>query len=848
MSVLDWNVLRQRLGWREAAGSLDRSGATAAHARDAVAGIVASFVTLAHCLSFSALIFAGQLSAGLPMALWGFMLATALVTLMSAGRTTLPPLLAGPRNPAVAVMAVLAATVSAAAFEKGMSAAAAAHHVLVALAIASTLTGLLIWALGAFRLGQAVRFVPYPVIGGFLAASGLLLILGGIRVGTGAALPNWQSLADLRASDVLARLVVTLAFALALYRLRRTSRGVEALPAVIIGAVLAVELVLWLVAGNAAAGWHLAMTGGARSWSPLTSLGGIDWEILGAAGVEIASIAGVSMAALLLDVSSLEVQRRAQADMDAEFRTNGAANLAVVAVGGLSVGHALNPSRLIDALGGRGRIAGLAGGLFVGLLLLSGLDLASLVPRPVLGGLLVFLGAGVLGEALKVPGRSSRPELALTLVIMGAIVGLGYLAGIVLGMVGACLLFAARYSRIGVIRRHVTRAELAAPVERSPEVARLLAEQGKRIHILWLTGFLFFGSSNGLYESIRHATAARGLFGRRWVVLDCSAVTGIDASAVLSFQKLANWAASSDVVLVFAAADQALLAELAAAGIVGDGASGRYFATRNEALEWAENELAISAGGTSGHGAPDFESWLGRELGGAAAARLISVYLERRELELGRDRVCPRRTGRHHRARGFRLGRRHRSRPRRPRRPRSPHDRGYGRRRDGLLPEPAASGFCRRRGAGHDLRTEPDRLRASFARGAPPLCGIPALRRACPLGPRRGSEPRDHRTSLAPAAAETGRRASGHPLLKVSEDQLRIAPCPRSVGHSGTRRKAADGGSSQTIGRRRHEPPDEARASRLPGWPAGQLSLGACRGTDCDGLGCDARDGNRRDA
>jgi SulP family sulfate permease len=638
VSLADWNNLRQRRGWRELVALLGAPGTAALHARDAFAGIVASFVTLAHCLSFSALIFAGSLSAGLPMALWGFMLATAVVTLMSAGRTTLAPLLAGPRNPAVAVMAVLAATVSAAAFEKGLSATEAAHHVLVGLAIASALTGALIWALGAFRLGQAVRFVPYPVIGGFLAASGLLLILGGLQVGTGSAL-SWGSLAEVSSASIAARLAVTVAFAAILLRLRRSPLGAQALPAVIVGGVVVIELALWLFAGDGAAGWHLAMTGGAQGWSPLASLGGIDWRILGAAAVEIVSIAGVSTAALLLDVSSLEVQRKAQADMDAEFRTSGAANLAVVAIGGLSVGHALNPSRLIDALGGQGRLAGLAGGLFVGLLLFSGLDLASLVPRPVLGGLLIFLGAGVVVEALKVPGRSSLPELALTLLIMAAIVGLGYLTGIVLGMVGACLLFAARYSRIGVIRRHVTRAEFAAPVERSPELARLLAEQGRRIHVFWLTGFLFFGSSNGLYENIRQATASRGLFGRRWVVLDCSGVTGIDASAVLSFQKLAHWAATSDVVLVIAAANPSLVAELTAAGLFGGAATGRSFVTRNEALEWAEDELARAAGGSSTPGVPDFATWLARELGEDVSRRLIAGYLEQRELEAG-EIVC----------------------------------------------------------------------------------------------------------------------------------------------------------------------------------------------------------------
>ncbi len=118
---------------RAPAGDMAQPGGIARGlARDAMAGMVASFVTLIQCLSFSALIFSGDLAASLPMALWGFLVATAGVTLLCGLGTTLPPLLAGPRNPAVAVMGVLAATVAAAAFEAGLSAEDAGRHVLVA--------------------------------------------------------------------------------------------------------------------------------------------------------------------------------------------------------------------------------------------------------------------------------------------------------------------------------------------------------------------------------------------------------------------------------------------------------------------------------------------------------------------------------------------------------------------------------------------------------------------------------------------------------------------------------------------------------------------------------------------
>lgn len=607
--------------------------------RDLLAGIVASLVALAHCLSFSALIFAGELSVAIPQAVWGFMVATAVVSIWIALQTSLPPVLAGPRNPAVAVMGVLAGVIAAAAAERGLDGAAAARHVLVALSIATVVTGALMLLLGAFRLGQIVRFVPYPVIGGFLGASGLLLIVGGLRVALG---PVGMSRVAEGALEIpmLLRLALALAFAALLLAMRKSRYGAASLPLAIVVAVVIVDL--WLLAAGSASGWFLDSRGGVAGWSPFAAPAGLDWRVIGHASVEIFSIAAVSVAALMLDVSSLEVQRRGEADMDAEFRNNGAANLAVVAIGGLTVGHALNPSRLIDQLGGTGRVAGLSGGIFIALVLVSGVDVAGLVPRPVLGGLLVFLGAGVLADAVKVPGRRGRPELALTLLIAVAIVGLGYLTGLVLGILGACLLFAARYSRIGIVRRYATRADLAAPVVRDADSSRMLAEDGQRIHVVWLAGYLFFGSSNGLYEALRdRLSRAEGSGRRRWLILDTSAVSGIDAAAILSLQKLENWARDAHVELVIASPPPALEDELVAAGLLGGTRSPRHFSSRNAALEWAEDQLIADLDRTAQPAAQGgaLEAWLGEELGPADAVRLVERYLERRDLGPG-DTIC----------------------------------------------------------------------------------------------------------------------------------------------------------------------------------------------------------------
>ena len=69
---------------------------------------------------------------------------------------------------------------------------------LVALSVSTLLTGILLYGVGALKLGQWLRFIPYPVVGGFLAASGILLITGGMEVVTqtelSLSLSSWAPL------------------------------------------------------------------------------------------------------------------------------------------------------------------------------------------------------------------------------------------------------------------------------------------------------------------------------------------------------------------------------------------------------------------------------------------------------------------------------------------------------------------------------------------------------------------------------------------------------------------------------------------------------------------------------
>ena len=291
----------------------------------------------------------------------------------------------------------------------------------------------------------------------------------------------------------------------------------------------------------------------------------VDWRVIAQSSAEIGSFCGVMAIALLLDVSSLEVARQKSGDLDQEFRSNGLANLLASVLGGFGGSLSMNACLLLDESGATTRWAGAIVGLGCALILFSGVDVGAFVPKAILAGMLIYLGAVILIELWNAPADSSWMEWGLTGVMTLVIINLGYFMGVVLGVIGACLMFALSYSRIGVIRRHLTRQEFSSNVERSPEQSRLLREEGKRVHVFWLSGFIF-GSSNGLFERIKRAIdAQRDKPAATWCSISARC-PGLDTSAVLSLVKLRNYCEEHGVTLGFSGLSDSMRASFERAG------------------------------------------------------------------------------------------------------------------------------------------------------------------------------------------------------------------------------------------------------------------------------------------
>lgn len=604
--------------------------------RDATAGLLASVVLIANVVSFGALMFPGDLSAGAPMAIWAMLIGSCIGGVWIALATTIPPLATGMDSPTGVALVLLSATAASGIVATGGSPQTAVQTVMLIFTVATVMSGALLYGLGACRLGSYFRFVPYFVVGGFMAATGCLLIAGGVRMAIGhgfsfgSLATTWEAMEEAKLAGAAGTLMVLLA-------LRRWVKSALAMPVALLAMWLAWAIVLRSLGVHGPDhGWYLPSLGALTTWSPFEAArtSHLTWSITAKLIPELLAVNIVTLISLVTKVSTLEVARQSAGDLDREFRAHGMASLIAAPFGGLTSSLQTGTSRLLEHAGGATRLSGVASALALGAVGLASLDLPALIPIPIVAGLVFYLGYTFLIDALSRPySQRAWLDLALAIGIMTVCIQYGYIVGVLGGLVCACLQFAISYARVGVVRRHVTRANFASNVNRSAEASAYLVEAGEAIQLYWLFGYIFFGSSEGVFERIRGDIEALPPGRVAYVILDFGLVSGADSSATVSLAKLRNFCQQHGTTLVYCSLSPAIHWALLRGGFFGGKSQHHSFADLNLALAWCENQLLAKAKLDTDTGLAGFEPWLQDQLGAHVASADLVAYLERKDVD-----------------------------------------------------------------------------------------------------------------------------------------------------------------------------------------------------------------------
>jgi SulP family sulfate permease len=506
------------------------------------------FISLAPVLTLGLLAFAALdrqgAALGIPASLISSVVGGAVFAWLSRG----PMPAGGPSAGPVLVLGTVVARISAdPAFTVGEPAAMAALMALAATAVIAM--GVCQIALGLSGLVRFAKFVPQPVLAGFMNGVALLALLALLPLMFGwpvGALQThgWAAMPAVQPATVAVGLV-TVAVIVGLPRLNRR------LPATLIG--LLAGSGAYAMLHTLAPQWTLGPLTGALpiAWPRPDTLApyvnGADHPLL-QRHLVAALAAGLVMALLgtldlVLNNLALDQARHTRTDPRREVLALGAANVASGVVGGLPL-LLLRPRALhmID-VGGRSRA-----GLFIccGLFALVGLvavKLLALLPQVVLGGAMVIvylisIDRWSLGLAVQWwrGRREADAQLALLVVVLvcGVTLVLGFPAAVAAGALLSMMLFIRSMNRSLVRSRYTGDALPSRRIYAAADEARLGALRA-RATVLELEGALFFGSADRIAEladeldSNCHA-----------LVLDCRRVSLIDASGAVVLQQLSR--------------------------------------------------------------------------------------------------------------------------------------------------------------------------------------------------------------------------------------------------------------------------------------------------------------------
>ncbi|WP_048307529.1 SulP family inorganic anion transporter [Halomonas sp. PR-M31] len=508
-------------------------------AYDLIAGLIVMVMVIPQSLAYALL-------AGLPavVGLYASILPLLFYAVFGSSRT----LAVGP----VAILALMTA-----AALSGIAAPGSAEYIEAALVLA-LLSGIMLSVMGLLRLGFFANFLSHPVISGFLTASGLLIAasqmahLLGID-SSGFTLPALIGSLIPHLSEInlptVAISVATLAFLILLRRhgaALLAKVGMPSKPATLItraGPVYAVALTTLACWGFDLPTLGVAVVGEIPSGLPPLTLPVFDASLWRQLWVPALLISVVGFVESVSMGQMLAAKRRERISPDQELIGLGASNLAAAFTGGMPVTGGLSRTVINFDAGARTPIAGVVAALGITLITLFFTPLIAFLPIATLAAVItVSILTLVDIDALRHTWRYSRSDFAALLATLALTLLEGVEIGILAGVALSIALFLYRTSR-----PHSALVGRVPGTEHFRNLARHKVESDARLALLRIDESLYFANARYLEDTLYDLIATRP--GIDHVVLICSAVNLIDASALESLKAINSRLKDSRVTL-----------------------------------------------------------------------------------------------------------------------------------------------------------------------------------------------------------------------------------------------------------------------------------------------------------
>ncbi len=611
---------------------------------DLAGALVAAVITLSESVPLGLMAFAalGASYAGLGViaGLYGAVAAGLVAALLGGA----PRMISGPRASVAVIMASMVATAAAAPDLEQNGGATTA----IALALFGVfLAGLLEALFGMARLGRVIKFIPYPVIAGFMNGVAILLLVSQIRGLLG--LPEhfaWSEWRGISAGVSPWGVIVAGATMIIAAVAPMLSRMVPGLLVGLIGGI-ALHYVLSFFVDAASLGPVIGTIPPAVPNFALERFLAATWdpwviERLVELAPSIAILAGIAAIDSLMGAAALDGLVAGRHNSNRELLAQGISNMASAAMGGLASSGAVGRSAASLKAGGLTRLCPIFSAIMVLVGTLAAGPWLGYLPRSVLAAILTVVALGLMDSwtremisRLRIAGpfrRAILGNLAIVIAVAGVTVAVNLITAVIAGVLIAMVMFVRDMSK-PIVRRHYDGAARRSLKVRERAEAEYLSAHGHEIVVVELDGPLFFGTADALFNEVERISGPA-----RVVILDCGRLADMDATGVRLLLQLFQRMIAADKTALLAHMTEADLNGKFLAAIAGERIFTvcRLFADTDAALEWAEDKVLANAG-IAGRGDAEVDFSQFSLAGGLSDAELTAFagLTQRRELPAG---------------------------------------------------------------------------------------------------------------------------------------------------------------------------------------------------------------------
>ncbi len=468
---------------------------------DVFGGITAGIVALPLALAFGIQAFSGVDSpeASSMGALAGLVGAT-LLGFFAALFGGTHSQISGPTGP----MTVITASIVSGAWASSQGNISA---VILSMSLAGIFCGLFQAIFGLIRIGKYVRYIPYPVLSGFMSGIGVIIILQQIYpiIGKKSPASTLDMIINFPAALADGVSVIALALGLACISLIvLVPKVTKKVPATLVALIAVTVVSLFtnldssLTIGNIPAGLPMP-------FFTKVQLDGIDWaSVLEASLVPGLTLAGLGSIDTLLTSVVADNITKTKHNSNQELIGQGIGNAVASLFCGLAGAGATMRTVVNVKSGGRTQISGMIHAVLLLAILLGLGSLVKYVPLSVLAGILITVGWGIIDfrgfkDILRIP----KSDAFVMMVVFLMTVFVDLLTAVGIGMVIACVLFMKRAGDL-VENSYSAKAldtfDKESPWEDEKDIPE---EIHNRIYIERLDGPIFFGSITG-FQRVMH--------------------------------------------------------------------------------------------------------------------------------------------------------------------------------------------------------------------------------------------------------------------------------------------------------------------------------------------------------